>query len=190
MAAQTHLKRSDWRVETCELAECRRLVEAYHYAGGGSNTATYRHGLYRNEDSALMGCAWWIPPTKGAALATYAGDWRRVLSLSRLVCAPEVPTNGASFLIGRSVRAIRDDGRFDCLVTYADGWQEHTGAIYRATNWEYCGETKPEAVWVNSSGRMVARKAGPKTRTKAEMEDLGYNCIGRFPKHKYRMVLR
>lgn len=186
------LNKNDFTVSTCSLADCQRLVRAFHYARGGSNTATYRHGLFLASDPAEpLGCAWWIPPTKGAAKATYDGDWRRVISLSRLVVDPRVPTNGASFLIGQSIKRIKRDGRFDCLVTYADTWQGHGGAIYRATNWEYVGDTAKEAVWVDpESGRMVARKAGPKTRTKQEMLDLGYEMVGRFSKKKYRLVLR
>ena len=38
------------------------------------------------------------------------------------------------------------------------------------------------------NGRMIARKAGPKTRTHAEMLALGAVCEGAFPKHKFRHV--
>lgn len=169
----------------------RRLVFRHHYAGGAANTATFLHGLFRKDDRwNCLGVAWWIPPTRSAAEATWEGHPDEVLSLSRLVVVPEVPTNGASFLIGQSIRRIKRDGRFRCLVTYADTWQNHTGAIYRATNWEYLGSTAAEALWVDpATGRMVARKAGPKTRTAAEMEALGYEMAGRFPKEKFRMVI-
>lgn len=189
MSAHTDsLRKSEWRVMDVPLAACQELVRTDHYAQGGSNTGTYCHGLLRVGDPNVYGIAWWLPPTKSAGLATYP-DPHSVLSLSRLVVLPDVPKNGASFLLGRSERFIRRDGRWRCLVTYADEWQGHTGAIYRATNWEYLGLTKPEAVWVDANGRMVARKAGPVTRTKAEMEALGYRCLGRFAKHKFRKVL-
>lgn len=184
----THLRKDDYRVETVPLSVAQELVRAYHYSGGGANTATYRHGLL-NKAGECVGVAWWIPPTKGAAKASYDGDWTKVLALSRLVVRPGEPTNAASFLMGRSIRLIRGDNRFRALVTYADTWKEHTGAIYRATNWESVGLTKPEAVWVNGAGRMVARKAGPKTRTKEDMEALGCVMVGRFAKHKFRILL-
>ena len=76
-----------------------------------------------------------------------------------------------------------DRKRWPCLVTYADEWQG-TRTIYRASNWDYCGLTAPEATFVKD-GRMVARKAGPNTRTRAEMEELGAKMIGRFAKHKF-----
>lgn len=182
--------KAKYRVETIPLAECQEMVARFHYSGGGSNTAVFRHGLFRLGLPKPVGCAWWIPPTKNAAKATWPSNWRAVLALHRLVVAPYVPTNGASYLIGRSIRLIRQDRRWECLVTYADESQGHAGTIYQATNWEYCGVTSSEAQWVDpETGRFVARKAGPRTRTKAEMEELGYKMIGRFKKHKYRMVL-
>lgn len=181
------LRKADWRVETCSLAEAQALVAAHHYAGGGSNTATGRHGLYRVGETQPVGVAWWIPPTKSAALATYPERWTGVLALSRLVIAPGVPKNAATFLLSRSVKLI-DRAKWPCLVTYADEWRGHSGGIYRAAGWTYVGRTKPERTYT-LNGRMIARKAGPKTRTHAEMLALGAVCVGSFAKHKFVSVV-
>jgi hypothetical protein len=187
----THLRRSDYEVRPISRSEALDLVKRYHYAGGGANTAVYTHGLFRVGCNEPLGAAWWLPPTKNAAAATVplGYDWRRTLALSRLVVHPDIPTNGASFLLGGSERLIRAAREWTCLVTYADTWRGHEGAIYRATNWEYMGLTTPEAVWVDENNRMVARKRGPRTLTNAEMLERGYRCLGRFPKHKFRKVL-
>ena len=179
-------------MDTLALGQAVDLVAGLHYAGGGANTATFRHGLYRVGEWPLLprGVAWWIPPTRNAAAATFPeGDWKRVLALSRFVLDPDVPKNGASFLLARSTKLIERAGDWDCLVTYADEWQGHTGTMYRAAGWEYVGLTKAERVYV-LRGRMVARKAGPKTRTHGDMLELGAKCVGSFPKHKFRKVLR
>lgn len=183
------LRAADYEVKTIPLADCITAVQRWHYAKGGSNTATFRHGLFRVGDAKLLGVAWWIPPTKAAANAAFPSDWRAVLCLSRLAIDPDVPQNAASFLIARSIKLIRADKRWRFLLTYADTWQGHTGAIYRATNWTPLGLTTPEATWVDGEGRMVARKAGPKTRTKDEMLALGYKMIGRFSKARFGMPL-
>lgn len=184
------LRRQDWMVDTISLDQAVGLVRDLHYAKGAANTATFRHGLFRKPEWPMtpVGAALWMPPTRTAAEATWS-NWRAVLALSRLVIDPEVPTNGASFFLARSVALVRRDPRWECLVTYADGWQGHTGAIYRAAGWEFVGITKPERIYVRD-GVMVARKAGPKTRTHAEMLALGAECIGAFPKHKFIKVLR
>ncbi len=184
------LRRKEWIVDVIGLGQGQELVLDLHYAKGSANTATFRHGLFRREDWPLIysGAALWIPPTRTAAEASYDGDWRRVLALSRFVLTPDVPKNGASYLLSRSVRLIRQSRSWDCLVTYADEWQGHLGTMYRAAGWEYVGLTKPERVYVKD-GRMVARKAGPKTRTHAEMIALGAECVGSFGKHKFRLLL-
>lgn len=65
-----HLRRRDYFAKTIDLAVARDLIQKYHYAGGGSNTRVFTHGLFHIErpDEAL-GVAWWIPPTKSAALS-------------------------------------------------------------------------------------------------------------------------
>lgn len=177
-------------MDTCSLEQASELVRRLHYAAGAANTATFRHGLYRREEwpLAALGAALWIPPTRSAAEATWPSNWGGVLALSRLVIDPSVPTNGASFLLSRSVDLIRRDPRWECLVTYADEWRGHTGAIYRAAGWEYVGMTKPERVYV-VNGVMTARKAGPKTRTHDEMLAMGAECVGKFAKHKFVKVI-
>jgi hypothetical protein len=184
------LRKTDYEVKTVPLAVCQEKVAKYHYARTGSNTATFRHGLFlKSAPETCIGIAWWIPPTKSAALANYPKNWKAVLVLSRLVVDPGVPKNAASFLIMQSVKLIRNDKRWEYLLTYADEWQKHSGAIYKATNWEARGKTTPEATWVDVDGRMVARKAGPHTRTKAEMLALGHKMIGRFSRHRFGMAL-
>lgn len=179
---------SEWEVHDVPLAVCQRMVAAHHYAGGGANTGTFCHGLFPRGALECCGIAWWLPPTKGAARASWDGDWQQVLMLSRLSIVPDMPQNAATFLLSRSRQRIWASGRFPCLITYADTWRNHWGGIYRADNWECMGMTKPEAVWVDLNGRMVARKAGPKTRTAAEMRALGFEEIGRFAKRKFRRI--
>lgn len=180
------LRRAEWEVTTVALFIVQDMVRRLHYSGGGSKTATYRHGLFRKGETECLGIAWWIPPTKSAACATWPADWKGVLALTRLAIDPSVPKNGASFLLGRSM-ALIDRKRWPCLVTYADEMQGHTGAVYRATNWEYCGMTAKEATYF-LDGRMVSRKFGSGTKTKAEMLAMGCEMVGRFAKHKFRYV--
>lgn len=188
MTDKPRLRRAEWGVRPVSLVTCQAFVFDLHYSQGGANTGTAMHGLFRVDDERCMGVAWWIPPTKGAAAATHPDPdrWREVLALSRLAIEPEAPRNAASFLLSRS-RQLIDREAWPVLVTYADQWRGHTGAIYRADNWEYCGLTKPERVYTKN-GRMLARKAGGRTRTHAEMLALGAVCLGAFAKHKFRRM--
>lgn len=184
------LRREDYVVKKVSIARARILVEAFHYAASATKTGVYTHGLFKvgmESDEQCLGVAWWLPPTKNAAAATHP-DWRRVLSLTRLVVHPLVPQNGASFLLMGSVKLI-DKTKWVCLVTYADTWQNHTGAIYKACNWEYMGMTAPSPVWQNEEGRVMGAKRGRTNLTASQMKELGFNLVGKFSKHKYRLIL-
>ena len=186
MKYDDRLHKGDWEVRVIALNTAAALVKRHHYARGGANTATYLHGLFRAGalwDADCAGAAWWIPPTKSAALATYPDNWQGVLSLSRLIIVPGVPKNACTFLLAASMKLI-DRKRWPCLVTYADEAQGHKGTIYKACNWAYAGRTVEEPMW-KLNGRQVSRKAGPKTRTKAQMEALGAVMVGKSAKHKY-----
>jgi hypothetical protein len=108
--------------------------------------------------------------------------------LSRLAIRPDVPKNACSFLLSKSVAMI-DRDRWPVLLTYADTWQGHTGTIYRAAGWEYCGETKAYPVYT-LNGRMVARKTYQKVRSHAEMLELGAVFVGNFPKLRFCLKRR
>ena len=183
------LRAPEWEVRSVPLAVARQLVEQHHYTRGGSNTAVYVHGLYHRSIGQLYGVAWWLPPTRVAAESVNKAEWQRVLSLSRMVMVPGTPANACSFLLARSIRTIRRERRFVSLVTYADESVGHTGGVYRAANWTYVGRTGPYPKWVDPrSGRQVAPKA-TENRTKAQMEQLGYQRVGSFHKHKFVLHL-
>ena len=177
------IRRTDCKVETIPLSTARSLVENLHYAKGGANTATFRHGLIWQ--NSIVGVAWWIPPTRAAAHANYPDNWKAVLMLSRLVLEPWVPANGPTLLLGASVRLIKKDPRWEYLLTYADDWRGHTGHIYRAAGWDYLGKTAPEAVYVSAEGVMMGRKRGPRTYTHSEMLAMGFEFKGRFAKSRF-----
>jgi hypothetical protein len=131
-----------------------------------------------------------MPPTKVAAESVAGEGWRGVLCLSRLVILPGEPTNAASLLLGAAMRLVAADPRWHTLLTYADTRQGHTGAIYRATNWEYVGLRPGGSAWVDTAtGRQVAIKA-TRSRTNKEMLDLGYLPLPPSAKHKFIFRLR
>ncbi len=183
-------RKGDWWVSDVPHALAASLTRRWHYSRGCSITSVYAHGLFpRNAfwDEECRGVALWMPPTKVAAQTVSKDNWRGVLALSRLAIADEIPCNAESYLIRHSMQQI-DRSRWPCLVSYADEWQEHKGTIYRAAGWTFVGKTKPARTYV-INGRMVCKKAGPKTRSHSEMLALGAECIGKFARLKFVHVV-
>ena len=180
------LCKSEWIVEVCKLEIAQAMVRKYHYAGRGSNTRVYTFGLRPYEswlDNEIVAVSWWLPPTKTAGASVWPDDPQAVLALSRLVATPDAPTNSCSFLLRHSMRQI-DRQRWPVLVTYADEWQGHTGAIYKAAGWIADGTTKPEPTYIKD-GVMKCRKAGNRTKTNPEMLAAGYTLVGKFRRLRF-----
>ncbi len=188
-ACDRKFRAAEWTVAPVDQRDAVEFIESHHYAKGASKTSVFRFGLFEHGAQTLRGVTMWLPPTRVAAESVVRGRWRRVLSLSRMAVSAYVPKNGASFLLGASVRAIRRDGRFSDLVTYADEGAGHTGHVYRASNWSYCGPRPGATNWTDpSTGRRVSAQA-TKTRTVAEMRALGFSKLPRMRKHKFILHL-
>src|ERR1051325_10105169 len=119
------LRKCEWEVLPVSREAAWAVVAQCHYAGGGSNTATFAHGLFRKDDPfRCRGVVWWLPPTKVAAQAAINQKtevrpdgvtgvaWQQVLSLSRMAFTPDTPKNAPTFVLARSERLIARDGRF------------------------------------------------------------------------------
>lgn len=179
------LRAADWEVIPVSQAAAVAFIESTHYAMGAPNTSVARHGLYRRDDFfTLHGVALWLPPTKAAAVSVAGEDWRQVLALSRLCVADTVPPNGASFLLGRSMRLL-DRNTWRTLLTYADTAYGHTGAIYLATNWERVGLVPGSDAWTTSTGERRGRKRGGRNLSAEEMREQGFTRLPSKPKVKF-----
>jgi len=179
-----YLQKNDWTVKEIPMNEARSFVEQYHYGKGAANTRVACHGLfYKGDNATLHGVAWWMPPPLGAAKYVsphHAG----VLSLSRFCLIEGRPDNAGSYLIGKSIKML-DNKRYHTLLTFADTALNHKGILYKASNWTYAGLTTKQPLFVNSAGKMVSRKKGPKTYGVKQMIEMGYELKGKFSKHRF-----
>ena len=170
--------KQDYTVKPMKHHEARPFIARHHYSGGSSCFSSVTFGMFEKNTGALMGVAHWMPPARGVCVHFGRSD---IYNLSRLVVHPSVPKNGASFLIGACMRQIKKSGKAGMLVTYADQAEGHTGAIYRATNWQYDGLTKPAWRWQDENGVMRSSLAH---RVK-DMKERGWVRSGPFHKHRF-----
>ena len=181
-------RRGDYVFEVChdaDRAAARELIAREHYSKNSSFMGTV---ICAKRGGEVVGAATLLPPLPPAARKHAKGDPKRVTSLSRLVVRSGEPQNAATMLIGAALKQVRRDRKYDTVLTYADLSQGHTGAIYRATNAQYCGLTKSEEYWVDPvTGRRVSLKA-TRSRTVAEMRALGYERRVSPGKHCFKWV--
>lgn len=191
---RTKFRADDWYVAPTSMKAAKDMVQRHHYARSGAPIGIYLFGLMLKGDFNVWGVSWWIPAPKATVDAYNPGHYSTTMVLHRLVIHPLVPTNGASFLLGRSIRTIASEGKYELLVTYADTWRGHTGQIYKATNWEYRGVSEPTQVWTTKSGELIgrtgARKGKSKGRLNSDLIAMGCTYHGKHAKHVYTMKLK
>lgn len=95
-------------------------------------------GLYVND--LLEGVVTYGMPPSPQVGRGFLGEEHRtqVLELNRLCINDTAPKNSASFLVGNSLKKLKDW----VIVSYADGAMGHVGYVYQATNFLYCGAKK------------------------------------------------
>mgnify|MGYP000595574942 CR=1 FL=1 len=125
---------SAYDVRPVGRVECEGFILHVHYARRWPSVS-YAFGLYRGSD--LCGVVTYGTPPSAPLRRGVAGDEHKndVLELNRL-CLGYNRKNEASILVGRSLRLL-PAGRI--VVSFADIGQGHTGYVYQATNFRYCG---------------------------------------------------
>jgi hypothetical protein len=135
------------------------------------------HSFFAGSHEKLIGCMTYGHPVSNRAVGsltkTIQLELDNVLELTRLVVFDGYGKNIESYFIGQSFQWLKQNApEVKILISYADPEQEHTGGIYRATNWLYqgCGYTKlmpdysiklfEHGEWIHS--RTVAEKFGHK----------------------------
>ena len=180
------LRKKEWSTRVVRHATAANLIAKHHYSKGTANTSQLAVGLFRQGDfwnASMYGASMWMwaPYMIGVEFGLSPNE---SLSLRRLAIKSSAPKNSASYLIGRSISHIRVKlPKVKLLVTYADTWRGHVGSIYKATNWEYVGETEKTPRWVDEQGMLVSLHA-KKSRTRSWMDE-HYTRVGSFAKHKY-----
>ena len=113
-----------------DVAEVNWLLSSAHYLGP---IGAARYCFAGWVDDVLVAAMVWRWPT--ARLLPSDGTW---LELSRWCLTPEAGRNAGSKMMRYAVRCIhRCDPGVTTLVSYSDPSVGHTGALYKASGWEW-----------------------------------------------------
>ncbi len=133
---------SSWRrtcsTVPCSVADVDAFIQA-HYLH--KRPAIVLLCLMMLHGGRPVGCVIYSAPPREADVRYGGKTWE----LARLYLLDEVPKNAETWLIGQSVRWIKQNRPEVCnLVSYADPSAGHKGTIYRAANWREDGRTDDE----------------------------------------------
>ena len=179
-------------VKPISRGQCAPFILEIHYAKRWPSIS-YAFGLFDRDE--LIGIVTYGTPPSAPLRRGIAGDKYKadILELNRL-CLKYNRHNEASRLIGGSLKQL-PRGRI--VISFADTSQGHTGAVYQAANFMYCGLSAKRTDWKikgkeHLHGQTVADEfRGVKNRAEAMRAKYGddFYLAPRPRKHRYIYIV-
>jgi hypothetical protein len=163
--------KSDYYIERISKKQAEELLLTYHYLKDFSKgyKSGYNYGLFkRNEFSPLniggpIGVCIFtglpVPEIAKGAFGLERNQQQGLLELSRLCIHPDIQTkehNITSWFVSRCIKQLRKDTEVKAIISYADS-DFHSGIIYRACNFQYCGLTDSKKDFYYADGTKHSR---------------------------------
>ena len=138
------------------------FIEKHHYSHNVNGVQSlYHYGLYTEGNFGIpkmIGAMMYAHPSMPATAAKYNPiNPNKCLELRRLVCIDDTPKNTESYFIGQTFKLLKRDTDKEVIVSFADQHHGHTGVIYKASNFDYLGETKPGRILMVDGKEMHSR---------------------------------
>tara|TARA_B100000029_G_scaffold418411_1_gene423446 strand:+ start:52 stop:681 length:630 start_codon:yes stop_codon:yes gene_type:complete len=150
-------KVTDFDVKVTNIQCVRDFIETWHYSKSVNGLRiSHVFGLYC--DDILIGAMIYGPLGMANAWRKYGESESDVIELRRLCCIDDTPKCTESYFIGKTQRWLKKNTDHKIIVSYADAHYNHTGIIYRATNFKYEGLTSKGRV-IEYNGRTYHDKA-------------------------------
>ena len=157
---------TNFLVEEILRKPASKFIEKHHYSHSTNGVQSIIHyGLFKpDEDGSRFG----VPKMIGAAMYAWPsmphtrGKYNPInptkcLELRRLVCIDDTPKNTESYFIGQTFKLLKRDTDMEVIVSFADQHHGHTGVIYKATNFDYLGETAKGRILMVDGKEMHSR---------------------------------
>ena len=191
------MKVTDFTVENVNRKSVVSFIEKHHYSHNVNGIQSYYHfGLFREGNFGLptmIGAMLYAIPSMPATAAKYNPiNPSKCMELRRLVCVDDTPTNTESYFIGQTFRWLKQNTDIEGIISFADQHYGHSGVIYKATNFEYLGETAPARglmvdgkEYHSRSLNQHRRPYGRELKRRYDDGDENIFFISRKPKHIY-----
>jgi len=185
--------KSDYYIDRISKKDAEELLLTYHYLKDFSKgyKSGYNYGLFRKNDFSPLNiggpvgvCIFTglpVPEVAQGAFGLARNEQEGLFELSRLCIHPDTQQeeyNITSWFVSRSIKQLRKDTQVKAIISYADN-DFHTGTIYRACNFKYCGLTDAKKDFYYADGTKHSR--GKMKGAVGEWRD-------RSRKHRYVMM--
>lgn len=182
--------------ERCALKDVSEFVRKHHYSHTYPGSIDYSFKLLYKEKLAGA-CLFGYMAGNPKAMCIVEGQESpsSYRELMRLVLLDEVPKNAESRFIGWCIRWLKKNTELLALISFADPAFNHSGIVYKASNWKYCGlqkQDRPRIIIdeIEVHPRMAYNRYGTSSLVKLKEKGLNVRTEPREPKHRFVYLLR
>lgn len=147
VADNSIIKAKDLAIEPCLPSKIKWFIEQYHYSHNINGVHISCCFSVKHNGTLVGGVIY--GKTATTAWKRYGETEHEVLELRRLALLDRCGRNSESRTIGWTLRWIAKNMAWvKTVISYADPNYGHTGIIYRASNFEYHGQTATDTAYL------------------------------------------
>ena len=152
----------NFTIEEVPRKAVKSFIEKHHYSKSINGIQSYYHfGLYTDGNFGLpkmVGAMLYGIPSMPDTAAKYNPiNPKRCMELRRLCCIDDTPKNTERDFIGKTFKLLKQTTDMEVIVSFADQHHGHTGVIYKASNFDYLGETSGGRILMVDGKEMHSR---------------------------------
>ena len=163
----TVIKAKDLDIFPSSVSEIRGFIEKYHYSKSikGVKISYCFKVMYKDK---LVGAVL-FGGMATTAWKKFSDSEKKVIELRRLVLVDEAGRNSESRVIGFCLRWIKKhNAQIECVVSYADPQYNHSGIIYKASNFKHIGMSGKDKGYKDIETGKIYHSRALRTKYKGE----------------------
>jgi len=187
----------DYKVELSEYKVVKSFIKKWHYSHKTHGLkvkycfALFREGKFGFDKEMIGAMIYALPAMPKPAQKYCPKNPDKLLELVRLCCIDDTPTNTESYFIGNSLRWLKKHTDYKVVISYADPHFNHSGVIYKATNFIHYGMTGSKRLVLVDGERFHERiltdshDSALRVQKRIKENDYGIDIFNTEPKHIY-----
>jgi len=145
---------SSLKVDWCSYQAAKYAVMHWHYSKSMPMGKNNYIGVW--EDEAFIGAVIFGTGASSSLGSPYGLGWNEACELVRV--ALNTHQAPVSQIVARSIKMVkRGNPGLRVVVSFADPWHDHVGAIYQAGNWVYSGRSSSSTVYIHNGKELHSR---------------------------------
>ena len=137
----------DFIVKRVDRKDISNFIETNHYSKSINGCISdFCYALY--DKDTIIGALFYGRMAMANQWKKFSNTPDNVIELRRLCCIDDTPKNTESYFISKTLKMLRYDWGGGIVVSYADAEYNHSGTIYKASNFIYKGFSKGAKVIV------------------------------------------